>query len=127
LTDDIMDMVADESELGKPPGIDLMDGVYTLPVVHALRSGGSDGQRLRALLGRVELGQGELREALSILVRCGAVAYSLNVASSFTDSARQHLHALPDDCRRKSLDALATAVLQRCNGVGGSTESVAWG
>ena len=36
LSDDIMDLIASERELGKEPGQDLREGVYTLPVLHAL-------------------------------------------------------------------------------------------
>jgi heptaprenyl diphosphate synthase len=36
LRDDILDVVATNGELGKPPGQDLAEGVYTLPVLHAL-------------------------------------------------------------------------------------------
>ncbi|MBI4259001.1 MAG: polyprenyl synthetase family protein, partial [Actinobacteria bacterium] len=40
LSDDIMDVAATEVELGKEPGVDMKEGVYTLPVLHALREGG---------------------------------------------------------------------------------------
>jgi heptaprenyl diphosphate synthase len=36
LSDDIMDITATQLELGKEPGQDLKEGVYTLPVLHAL-------------------------------------------------------------------------------------------
>ena len=36
IRDDVLDVVASESELGKPPGQDLAEGIYTLPVQRAL-------------------------------------------------------------------------------------------
>ena len=36
LSDDIMDITSSQMELGKEPGQDLREGVYTLPVLHAL-------------------------------------------------------------------------------------------
>ena len=36
LSDDIMDITSSQLELGKEPGQDLREGVYTLPVLHAL-------------------------------------------------------------------------------------------
>ncbi len=36
LSDDIMDITSSQIELGKEPGQDLREGVYTLPVLHAL-------------------------------------------------------------------------------------------
>jgi heptaprenyl diphosphate synthase len=49
LSDDIMDVAASEDELGKEPGVDLKEGVYTLPVLHALH-GGERSDELRTLL-----------------------------------------------------------------------------
>ena len=49
MTDDVLDLVADESFLGKPAGSDIGEGVYTLPVI--LAANGSDGPEVRDLLG----------------------------------------------------------------------------
>ena len=38
IVDDILDVVATDEELGKPAGKDMMEGVYTLPVIRALAS-----------------------------------------------------------------------------------------
>ena len=54
LSDDIMDLTASQLELGKEPGVDLKEGVYTLPVLHALehspapRGAGPDPRHRRA-------------------------------------------------------------------------------
>lgn len=48
--DDVLDLVADPERLGKPVGIDLVAGVYSLPVLHELA--GRNGAELRALLTR---------------------------------------------------------------------------
>jgi heptaprenyl diphosphate synthase len=48
LSDDIMDVISTEEELRKEPGQDLREGVYTLPVLHAL--GGPNGEELQGLL-----------------------------------------------------------------------------
>src|SRR5438876_1581850 len=50
LSDDIMDITSSQRELGKEPGVDLREGVYTLPVLHALHHG-SRRDELRAILG----------------------------------------------------------------------------
>ena len=44
LSDDIMDFTATQLELGKEPGTDMREGVYTLPVLHALRRGRRPGR-----------------------------------------------------------------------------------
>ena len=50
LRDDILDVVATDEELGKPAGQDLAEGIYTLPVLLALRDPDT-GPELRPLLG----------------------------------------------------------------------------
>src|SRR6266508_2245255 len=47
LSDDIMDIISSEEELRKEPGQDILLGMYTLPVLHAL----GDGARGRELAG----------------------------------------------------------------------------
>ena len=49
ITDDVLDLVADEAFLGKPAGSDIGEGVYTLPVLHA--ANGPEGDEIRSLLG----------------------------------------------------------------------------
>src|SRR5438270_1186148 len=50
IVDDILDVVATDEELGKPAGNDLVEGVYTLPVIRALASAQAS-EELRRLLG----------------------------------------------------------------------------
>ena len=50
VVDDILDVVATDEELGKPSGHDLVEGVYSLPVLRALA--GPEGDELRTLLGK---------------------------------------------------------------------------
>jgi heptaprenyl diphosphate synthase len=52
LSDDIMDLTADRHTLGKEPGADLREGVYTLPVIFALQ----DGRRAAELRRLLEPG-----------------------------------------------------------------------
>jgi heptaprenyl diphosphate synthase len=50
MTDDVLDLVADEAFLGKPAGSDMLEGTYTLPVLYAVA--GPDGPEIRDLLAR---------------------------------------------------------------------------
>ncbi|MFM7068616.1 MAG: polyprenyl synthetase family protein, partial [Actinomycetes bacterium] len=50
VVDDVLDMVSTTSDLGKPAGHDLEEGVYTLPVIRTLA--GPVGPELRPLLTR---------------------------------------------------------------------------
>lgn len=48
ITDDVLDLVADEDWLGKPAGSDIGEGTFTLPVLYALN--GPQGREVRSLL-----------------------------------------------------------------------------
>ncbi len=78
LRDDVLDVVADDGELGKPPGQDLAEGVYTLPVLLALRDPDA-GPELRTLLGQ-PLGQPEREKARSIVSESKAIEKTVAVA-----------------------------------------------
>lgn len=50
LSDDALDLVANEAILGKPAGSDIREGTFTLPVLAAIAA--PDGEKLRLLLDR---------------------------------------------------------------------------
>ena len=64
LSDDIMDITSSQLELGKEPGVDMKEGVYTLPVLHALRTS-PDREELARILSTGA--DGELDRALEIV------------------------------------------------------------
>ena len=66
IVDDVLDLTATDEELGKPAGHDLVEGVYTLPVILTLRGGGASGSELADLLGRPIEGAA-LEKALAIV------------------------------------------------------------
>src|SRR5437762_13922341 len=50
IRDDVLDIVGTEAALGKPAGHDMVEGVYTLPVIRAMEDT-EVGDELRDLLG----------------------------------------------------------------------------
>ena len=82
IVDDVLDVTATEAELGKPAGHDLVEGVYTLPVLMALTAG--DGLRDR-LGGPIE--GAELADALSLVRSNGAVTGALATAREYAAAA----------------------------------------
>ena len=84
--DDVLDIVGDERRLGKPTGNDIASGVYTLPVLSALRT--PDGDELRALLDPGGGGE-RVAAALDLVRRSGAVAGALTTADRYADDARR--------------------------------------
>jgi heptaprenyl diphosphate synthase len=88
IVDDVLDLTATEAALGKPAGQDLLEGVYTLPVIYALR----DTPALRDRLGR-PLSPDELEEARGIAAANGSVDAAVEVARSHAVKAVDALEA----------------------------------
>jgi heptaprenyl diphosphate synthase len=85
IRDDVLDVVADEATLGKPAGQDLVEGVYTLPVIRALADP-EVGAELRPLLGR-PLDVPERDKARDMVRSSSGVAEALAVARRYADAA----------------------------------------
>jgi heptaprenyl diphosphate synthase len=105
MADDILDLTATEAQLGKPSGHDLVEGVYTLPVIHALSQGGPAADELRDLLGRPVQGA-ELDKALSIVRSNGAVRHAIGVARGYAEQASDAARSLGTG---PTIDALVAA------------------
>ena len=112
VVDDILDVVATDAQLGKPAGNDLLEGVYTLPVLRALR--GDTGPELAELLGtEITL---EQRDRARELVRASSGPdEALEVAQGWADKARAVLTSLPDSPATDALLAAAEHLIQRAS------------
>jgi heptaprenyl diphosphate synthase len=110
IVDDVLDLTATEAELGKPAGHDLVEGVYTLPVIHTLRVGGVAGDELGALLGR-PLGPAEVDKALAIVRSNGGVPAALAVGEGYRAEAEAALAELSSTPVTEALRAAPGALL----------------
>lgn len=93
LIDDVLDLIGTDSTLGKPAGHDLLVGVYTLPVIHALRT--SDD--LRTLLAS-PLQPDDVERARAIVHQEGGVDVAVALAQRHVDDAVRCLRLQVDRC-----------------------------
>jgi heptaprenyl diphosphate synthase len=110
VADDVLDLTATEEELGKPAGHDLVEGVYTLPVILTLAGGGTAAEELGDLLGK-PLEGAELDKALAIVRSNGGVARAIAVAQGYVEQAEEALDPLPSSPARDVLAAGAAHLL----------------
>ncbi len=75
IVDDVLDLSSTDAALGKPAGQDLLEGIYTLPVIYALR----ESEPLRELLGQ-PLDAPQLADARRIATANGVVDVALGIA-----------------------------------------------
>jgi heptaprenyl diphosphate synthase len=102
VVDDCLDLTATDEALGKPAGQDLVEGIYTLPVIYAL----AETPSLAPLLG-APLDAGALTEARRLATANSAVAAALAVARDHAKKAREALAGA------HRLDTTVTAGLAR--------------
>lgn len=95
IVDDILDLTATDSELGKPAGHDIKEGVYTFPVLATLASGGSPAEELLDMLGSPLCREQWLR-ALEIVRSGPGIASALDLAGGYASNASAALTSLPD-------------------------------
>ncbi|MHB8245787.1 MAG: polyprenyl synthetase family protein [Acidimicrobiales bacterium] len=87
IRDDVLDVIATEDELGKPPGQDLAEGIYTLPVQRALADR-SVAAGLRELLGK-PLDLKERESARGLVAASEGLVSSTLVAREYAERAAE--------------------------------------
>jgi len=113
LSDDIMDITSTQLELGKEPGTDMKEGVYTLPVLHALHQG-PDRQELRRLLAQGAPDGERLVRALQIVRGEGSVRHARDAVAAEVRRAVGLATQLPDGAARDALVQLTRFLATRC-------------
>jgi heptaprenyl diphosphate synthase len=120
LSDDIMDLVSSHETLGKEPGQDLREGVFTLPVIHALGKPGAE--ELRGLLADGPPSGERLDRALDIVREPENLAHARAAVADEVDRARMLAEQLAEGAPRTSLLQLAEFLAVRCGAREGNGE-----
>ena len=113
LSDDIMDIVSSERELGKEPAVDLRLGVYTLPVLHAINFG-NRREELSALLSARPLEDDALERAIDIVRSDGSLDHARAAVTVEVRKAKDFATRLPGGVARTALHNLADFIASRC-------------
>jgi heptaprenyl diphosphate synthase len=111
IVDDILDITDTTEQLGKPAGHDLVEGVYTLPVLRTMAMGGGVGDELASLLGR-PLDVAERDKALAIVRANEGVESAMATARRYVADAEQATTELPAGAATDALRAAPIALLE---------------
>ena len=112
IVDDLLDVMASEKELGKPSGNDMLECVYTLPVIRTLE--GPNGEALKDLLGN-PICNDKRDEALMLVRSDEAIISTVETALDFTYEAQESLKDLPDNPTAQILKSTCTILANQVN------------
>lgn len=118
LSDDIMDITSTQLELGKEPGQDLREGVFTLPVLHALNEGPHRDELRRILAHGAPDGE-MLDRALEIVRASGSIEHARSAVLAEVGRAIRCARQLPERSSRHALIQLARFLAARCGAAEG--------
>ena len=115
IVDDCLDLVGEESVMGKTLATDLDKGKLTLPVIHYLNT--ATPARRQDVLDLIESSavsrEEKRRRVLEWLEEAGALDYAFSCAREETRRAREVLARLEPSPARESLEKLTRFVVQR--------------
>ncbi len=104
IVDDVLDLTASESVLGKPVASDLREGKATMSVIHALqRCTGHERHQIEKVLRDRAFNGVTHADILTILQRYGSLEYASQEATRYAESARQSICKFPDSEIKRAL------------------------
>lgn len=114
ITDDTLDYVAEEAELGKAIGKDLEEGKMTLPLIRTLKKCNPEERSLikRVIENRERTGQ-DMADVMSLIHRYDGINYSLNKAKAYIDEGKGFLESFEASEARDALLAISDYIVER--------------
>jgi octaprenyl-diphosphate synthase len=112
IVDDILDIIGNEATLGKPRGIDIVDGKPTLPLIMAMQDK-THGKRIKEIFKKASKTPAEVAEAIDLIRSTNAVDASTDLAEEYTNKALLDLEVLKPSEYKDALKALTRAIVER--------------
>jgi geranylgeranyl diphosphate synthase type I len=114
MQDDILGVIGDRAQTGKPVGADIREGKKTLIVYHALRHSTEDQRRdLVSVLGNVSAREEDIARATHLLEGIGSIEYTREFAGRMVDEALAALYTIPSSKYRDLLQQWAEYLIDR--------------
>jgi geranylgeranyl pyrophosphate synthase len=113
ITDDVLDLVGDQTEFGKTVGRDLLEGMPTLPMIYAVEERDGSGASLEARILAPAKTDDDMRALLEEIRASSGPERARQRALAFHDAAIRALGRLPDRPEREALREAADFVVSR--------------
>lgn len=110
ITDDVLDFIGTEKQLGKPAGGDLLQGNITLPVLYAME----DYNLYKEITTVHEnMTSDEITKIITLIKDSGAIEKSLQISDRYLEKSLNVLKELPANRARKTLRDIAIFIGKR--------------
>ncbi|MDI3310439.1 MAG: polyprenyl synthetase family protein [Thermoanaerobacterium sp.] len=100
IADDILDYEGVERIVGKPLGSDLLNGIYTLPLIYALKT--DHKKAIEGILLKRTLSRKDVNRIIKEVKLSGGIDFAKELALKYVKKAIKYLEVIPD-CEQKSL------------------------
>jgi octaprenyl-diphosphate synthase len=116
LVDDALDYSGDSASLGKSVGDDFREGKITLPVILCFRRGGEEERAFwNRALGKGDIGEGDLEQAIKLMKKHSAIEATLERARHYGSIARDALAIFRPDLHTRALSDVIGFCIERAN------------
>ncbi|MFA5312974.1 MAG: polyprenyl synthetase family protein [Methanomassiliicoccales archaeon] len=112
ILDDILDIVGNQASLGKPRGVDYMDGKPNLVLLYAMADETYGKDISRSFLKKDKTRE-DLDAVLALVAKTDAVAKAKALARSYTVKAKGSIVSLNDSDYKTSMGMLADTLVER--------------
>ena len=114
LQDDVLGIVGDEKQLGKPIGSDIREGKKTTIVLQSLRNA-NEKQRetILSILGKRDATPAEVSRLIELFKELGGVDYTRDKEKGYIDKALSNLDKVPDSFYKELLFSWADFMINR--------------
>jgi len=109
ITDDMLDIIADESKTGKTCGRDIDKNKLTLPVIHLLKT--TDQKQQAEIINK--LNDNDVNYLIEQLKQNGSLDYTLGRAKEFVEKAMESLDVFEDSNAKNALIEIGRTIVER--------------
>ena len=113
LVDDLLDFTASDETLGKPAGVDLLEGKLTLPLIYFLESEPAARQLVQTVMREGNYQKIAREDLLEKVERTGALERARKRAKRYAEAARDALAALPSSNYGDALNSIPSYIIER--------------
>jgi octaprenyl-diphosphate synthase len=113
LVDDLLDFTATDEILGKPAGVDLLEGKLTLPLIYLLESDVEARAAVQTVMREGSYQKATRESLLERVERTGALDRARERASHYAEAARDALAVLPSSNYADALHSIPSYIIER--------------